>query len=603
MMEKVGSQVSQIGSGLLGQGAARQCYRSRGVVARIIGIITVSLLAGNSAFGQFIIQPLKLVVPVPPGKRVPVELMVENTTQNMTHKVDLSLADISQDGKGVWQPIGPDVKVEATPDGKKWVTIDADSLNPIRMDISNLRSCQSWLRLMQSQVEVRPGHRVPIQLFIDVPSGTRGYYCAALLARADLQAADIGGFTSSVQLEFVVPIIAQIQGRPEPQKVEVTDVGLEFRPESEEGPAASLVTLNVKNSGGTYSLLRGIARIWHKFGGHWRKLTDVDFAREISIIPGVEFQLSADTKIGLSAGEYRVQGFLYVDGREGDELTKELQFAGDPRVRSTAPQAALDLDPRELIIDTMPGQTRTNTLLIANASEEPITITVEAGLPDHMINAAAGDIRGDQFQCTDWLEIAPTQFTLQGYQRLNLRVLSKMPATATGANYYAAICFKAKHSDGTDAGKTDCRICVRNKAGQDMVLIQDFPTKFAELTPGRYLVTERYLNYGSTHIQPSCRAVLTSVGGNNDLIRRFNLTCDILNSSGVLLPLEARDFTGILDIGGVAPGRYRLTIQMTHDKGAPVERQEALEVVATPTGRTLRTVDINQIGGKVKIDL
>jgi hypothetical protein len=604
MMEMVGSRVSQVKARLFGRyGTAGDRRLARCVAGRIMGAMAVSLLASGSAFGQFVIQPLKLVVPVPPSKRVPVELMVENTTPNMTHTVSLSLADITQDANGIWQAIGPDAKIENGPDGKpKWATIDWEGLHPMRLDISNLRSCQSWLRLMQSQVEVRPSHRVPIQLFLDVPSGTRGYYCAALLARADLQAADVGGYTSNVQLEFVVPIIVQIQGRPEPQRVELTDVGLEFRPADEDGPAASLVSLDIKNSGGTYSLLKGIARIWQKFGGHWRKLTDVEFSKEISIIPGVEFRLKTDVGIPLGAGEYRVQGYLYVDGRQGADITKELQFPGDPRVRNTAPQAALDLDPRELIIDTVPGQTHMSTVLIANASEEPVTITVAAGLPDHMVNAAAGEIRGDQFQCTDWLEISPTQFTLQGYQRFNLRVLSKMPASATGANYYASVRFSAQHADGSEAGKTDCRVCVRNKAAQDNVLVNAFPVKFAELSPSRYLVTARFLNYGGTHIQPSCRAVLTSVG-TNELIRKLNLSSDILNQSGVLLPLEARDFTGILDVAGVPPGRYRLTVQLTHDKGDPVERQEGLEVVATPGGRAIRTVDINQIGGKVTIKM
>jgi hypothetical protein len=61
------------------------------------------------------------------------------------------------------------------PNGQILVNVGTD-LSPNIIDVSKCRerSCQSWLRLMQKKVSIRPLNRVPVQLVIDVPSGTRG---------------------------------------------------------------------------------------------------------------------------------------------------------------------------------------------------------------------------------------------------------------------------------------------------------------------------------------------------------------------------------------------------------------------------------------------
>ena len=592
MVERIGNQVTRVDAHLLGGQSMWEIAAGRTAVARIIGALILTLLVGSSAFGQFVIQPMKLVVPVAPGKRTPVALMLENTTNNTTQIVDLRLVDVAQDANGVWQAIEPDAVAVDGPNGARLVSVGTD-LSPNFVDISRLRSCQSWLRLMQNQIEVRPLNRETIQLVIDVPSGTRGYYCAALLAQALIGPQVVEGYMSNVVLEFLVPIIVEVQGRPERQNVELTDVGLEFRPQDERGPAATRVTLSINNSGGTYSLLKGYARIWGKLGGHWRKLADREFPSDISIIPGAEFRLRTDVGCALGAGDYRVEGYLFVDGAKGASTSKELTFQGDPRVRGGGKgTAALDMDQREVIVDTMPGQTRSASLLVVNASDEAVNVDLEVGLPEHMADRVAGNIRGDQFECASWLTVSPTKFTLEGHSRVNLRILSEMPSDAANPNYYAMIRMHAVYADGQEGGKTDCRVCVQNRKAQGSILIQGLPVRLAELTPGRYAVTAQFGNYGDTHLQPTCRAVLTAVS-NNEVIRKFNLSNDILSQSGLMLPLEMRSFTGVMDVSGVPTGNYRLTAVLIHDKGGDtVLKQIGLEVTATANGRAVRSVEL-----------
>lgn len=561
-------------------------------VARIIGAVVIMLLAGSEAFGQFVIQPMKVVIPVPPGRRAPIELWLENTTNNTTQDVDFRLVDVAQDPNGVWQAIEPDAVVVDGPNGSKLVSVGND-LSPNNVDISKLRSCQSWLRLPQATageaftMKVLPTHRVPIQLFIDVPSGARGYYCAALMAQALIGNQEIQGRTATVVLEFLVPIIVEVEGRPERQNIEVSDIGLKFRPQDDAGPAATLATLSVRNNGGTYSMIKGYVRVWGKLAGHWRKLVDKEFASDVSIIPGAEFTMKTDVGIPLGKGDYKVQGYLFVDGAQGSDITKELAFDGDPRVRGTRGTAALDMDKREVIIGTRPGQTRTETVLLVNASEEGVTVDLTLGLPDHMVDRVAGDVRGEQFDCSQWVEVSPAQFTLEPRGRINLRVVSKMPADASNANYYAMIGLRAKYTDGTDAGLTDCRICVQNANGTGNLLIQGLPVRLAEVSPGRYAVTAQFGNYGNVHLQPTCKAMLTSVA-TSEQIKKFNLGNDMLSASGLMLPLEMRSFSGVLDVSGVAPGLYRLTALLTTDKGETFQKQIGLEVTATADGKAVK---------------
>lgn len=578
MMEILGSQVIEVGRNVRNRQAAQSSFGGKAVMARIIGALAIMLVAGGSAFGHFIVQPMKMVVPVTPGKRVPLEVTIESMSNDKTDNVDLRITDIAQDANGVWQIIEPDST----------------------FDKSRLRSCQSWLHLAGNSVEVRPLARVPLRLYVDVPAGTRGYYCGALVAQALMQTAAADGVTTAMILEFVVPIIINVQGRPMPQKIQLTNADLQFRPQSMSSPAATFATLTVKNDGGTYSLLKAYSRVWGKFGGHWRKIADVQYPGDVSIIPGAEFTLRQDIGRPLPGGEYKVEGYLYVDGARADQLGREFEFKGDDRIREMKTEIALDLDTRQLTVETLPGQSRTGTILLVNASDDPVTVDVTVGLPEHMESTVWDNIRGDQFACTDWVQVAPPQFTLQARQRQNLRVSCNMPASATQANYYATVGLHAKYADGEEAGKTDAYVCVANRSGKQLVRIVGFPVNMAESAPGRYIVTARFGNFGDTHVQPSCQGVLTA-WGTNEVFKK--MVMESVGEGGAMLPLETRPFNGILDIAGVPAGRYRLTAALIYGKGETVQSQTVVEVSDTSEGKAIKQLDLSAVGGAVKIDL
>lgn len=604
MIRVFGGRVAQMDSHLLWHQTVRASSMKKRPVAWIIGIMAIVLLAGGSAFGQFLVQPMKMVVQASPGRRVPYKLIVENLNLNSTETVDFRIVDVTQNRDGVWTAIEPDVEVTEGPDGARWATVGPQNAI-FRVDLSKLRSCQRWLRLERDSLELRPAGRVPVTLYAEIPSGTRGYYCAAIVARTLIGLEETEGYSSAVLLEFLIPVIIEVEGRPARHKIELTDAGLEFQPQDANHPtAATYVTLDIKNEGGTYSFLKSYARVWGEWGGHWRKITDAEF-EDSSMIPGVDFHLKADVGRALPSGKYKVQGYLFVDGMPADQIAEEFEFEGDQRVAAAQADAALDLDPRELFIDTVPGQTRGTAITIMNASEETVIVDVELALPSHMPGAVLDQLRGDEFGCTAWLEVSPPQLKLRGRARQNLRVVSRMPkGGATLPNYYAMVKLHARYPDGSEAGTEEARVCVRNrKAADTSPQIAGTRLTTAEAAPGRYLVTAEFLNMGKTHVLPGCRAVLTTFPG-NALAREFQLSSESYRQRGNMLPLEKRSFTGVLDVSTMAPGTYRLTAILKHDKGGTAtERQTAVDVIREGQQRAIRVRNLSELGGPTKIAL
>ncbi len=560
-------------------------------VARLIGIITIVLLASGSVFGQFIVNPMKLNVPVQPRRRVPVSVTITNTLLDESQAIDLRIVDVTQDADGVWE------------------IIEVDDPNA---DASQLRSCRSWLTLERETVNLPPAQRAPVQMWVTVPAGRRGYFCAAILAAMRPRLAEYEGVTASMTLQFLIPVIVEVQGRPLPHDVSLKDAGLLFRRQTERAPAASLVNMVIENAGGTFSRLEGMARISVKWGGHWRRITEVKVPAEgdIGIIPNVTLNLKEDVGRPLPSGTYRIEGFLVVDGKRSDQIVREVEFKGDPRMITVAgSDAALDLDPRELSIDVIPGAMRTKTISVINASEETVLVNVRTALPAHMIatalpqNEQGRTMRGEEFGCTDWLTVSPEQFTLNGYGRQSLRITCQTPATEVSLpSYYSLVELLAKYPDGQPAGKTKGLVYVENREAEGAPRVDGVQLTFPEVAASRYLITARFGNFGNTHVMPRCRAVLTSVQG-GALQKQIQLSSEAYDQSGNMLPLEYRTFSGVLDVSTLTPGDYRLTAILEYDQGGNAQRQAAFRVADEGGTKSVQQVGLEDVGGPTIIRL
>jgi len=592
---------------LSGRRAAQARPGRRPVAAWIIGVLSVVLLGSGSAFGQLVIQPMKVELGVQPGKRFLQKLVFENLNANASEKVDFRIVGVTQDSDGIWQVIEPDTPIVEDPNGARWVTVRRSGQEEIRLDIQRLRSCQDWLRLDQGVMEVGPLQRRSIGLHVTVPPGKRGYYCAALMAVTNPREGLYEGVTTPVIFHYVIPVIIEVQGRPVRHEVKLTDVGLRFQPQQEFSPAATFLTLGIDNPGGTYSRLIGVARLWRKTGENWRKITEQRF-RDTGIIPGVTLNLKQDVGRALPSGKYKVQGYMFVDGQRGGMVEKEIDFAGDSRVVESRYDASLQLDPPERVIETFPGAMRTGTMRVVNASEDEVIVDVEAVLPEDMRQATITDplgltMRADQMGCGDWLQVSPKRFTLRGYGQRNLRIKCKMPESAARLpNHYATILLKASYPNGEPGGVTEGRVYVTTRGVQVAPRIIPTMLNVVETSTLRYLIRAQFSNAGLTHVLPRCRAVLTTKDPPRQVRKRIPLSsADLGRQTGNMLPCEKRLFSGVLDMSEATPGEYLLTAVLEYGAGDSEQKQIVLTVTEVGGQKSVEVTEA--IGEPVRIEL
>lgn len=545
--------------------------------SRLIWIIVIGvtlLISSYPAFGQFSVQPMQVELAVTPGKLVRSELIVQSFDPNDVHFIKLSVTELSQSKDGSWAIIEPNDLTDPNSEFNGF-------------DVSKLSSCKEWISLSPTEFTLDPWGRVPVVLTMRVQRGVRGFFGAGILATSSPMR---GVGDVSVVLRFFVPVIIEIQDRPQRPRVEATDIGLEFHEATEQYPAISAVTMDVKNDGGTYSRLKPAIRIWSFTEGHWRVITTTEF-QEQSIIPGVSLTLKGIIRKPLPSGKYKATGYLFVDGRRTKKIEKEIDFVGDKNVSGVAADAPLDLYPSDLTMDGLPGATRASTIKVYNASKETVNVRTALGLQSILGNNTMGDIRGIDLDCTNWIEVTPEQFTLRGEGGIQtLRVVNKMPENATTYPcYYSLLALWASYPDGKDAGYTTTNICVKNKQNDTGPSALALKLNPQDLGDSKYLVVARFGNIGLTPFVPiKVKAGLTMSNG----IHRVSTY--MMGNPSLMLPFEQREYSGVLDLSYASADLYRLTAAIEYAPGVWADKQIAVRVSVEGERRVLEVIGVEE---------
>jgi hypothetical protein len=462
-----------------------------------------------------------------------------------------------------------------------WIELDATDPNLSKFP---LRSCSSWVKLPPESIPVGAYKMVPFTVQIDVPAGTRGFYFAAIVASTEPRLIELDtGVVTQLQFQMVVPVVLEVQSMVMPAKVSLTDVAMTHRAATPEEPAMSFVTMNIDNTGGTFSALRPIVRLWGQSAGHWRKVAELNL-NETGILPGAKLKLRHEVGKPLPSGTYRMEGFLYVDSRRAGRVQKDLNFQGDAQIAPGGPiESPLDLEPSNSFLEIVPGATRSSSIQVVNNSEEGVTVNLELALPMDMRDRSNGrGVRGDDLSCADWVTVEPRQFTMRGYSRQNLRVVARMPKGASQYPcYYGTLRLRGSYADGQPAGMSETYICVQNKQVTSAPLVGATVLTIAETSPSRYLVTAGYMNGGETYVTPGCQGVLSVAGqAGVTTYKRFMMTSEGLGPKKLMLPFEARVFTGVLDVSEIPAGKYFVTSILSWPGGAVdgIQKQQVILV-------------------------
>ncbi len=562
-------QVMQVRAGLSGGRAGRAGGAGRGTSIRIIGLLTVVLLAADSTFADFFVQPMLLRMTVQPGKTYVKEMKLENSDPQAAETLTLRLAELTQKPDGSWTEL---------------------KVNDPNLSKAVIRSCRSWLTIPQKDIQVPAYGITPFNLRVDVPAGTRGFYFASIIATTAPRLIDTGtGVLTPVNVEMVIPIILEVQSLPPTRRIDLTGVGLDVQVQTEKAPAASNLTVDIANNGGTFSRLLPIVRISAQEGTHWRRISEVKLP-ELVIMPGVKLHVKQDVGQALPSGAYRLQGFLYVDGTRGATIQRDVAFKGDPRIPTIARgDIPMNIQPAPLFIEMIPGATRSASITVANGSEEEITIDAEVVLPEHMENAVAQGISGNDLSCAGWVTVTPTKFSLKGHNRRSIGIVAKMPKEATKyPSYYGNLKLRLSYADGKAAGTKSAWICLQNKPVVGTPSLESKVLTVSETSPSRYVVTGAFANAGATHVTSlTCQGYLSVVGGGATgaaIYKRFLMTCEAVGQTGILLPFESRSFSGVLDVSDVPVNEYYVTAVLKWPGGPSEGVQDQRVISVTEQG-------------------
>ncbi len=542
-------------------------------------VIALSVfVSGGSAFGQFIIQPMRMDLPLMPKQQFQTALSLQSFDPNEVHEIELTVVDLTQWEDGQWRIIEP---------------------NDTTFDVSGLSSCKSWISIPNNYVQIPPMRSARERINIKVPIRTRGFYAAGIIASVKPRPDLLGQF--GVRIRFLVPVLIDVQGRPMRHDITLKKMELESVPAQRENPATTHVIMSIDNNGGTRSHLKGFAQIKGFLDGHWREITTAEFTAA-SITPGAKLKLRANIGRTLPPAKYKVGGWLYVDGRRDQRITDEIDFAGDPSIKKVAADAPIDLNPTSISIESMPGATRIANIKVYNASDETVNVQAAIRLPQSLLGVAFGDLKGDDLDCTRWLSIEPRQFTLRSRTQQAIRIISKMPNNVSELNpcYYALLGFVSTYADGQSGGVTTAPITVANRNVNVEPYVYGMTLKPALKEGSEYYIVARYGNFGRIHFTPiRCRAAIVDGTGAPMAVATL-----ISRKTDMILPFEARDYSGVIDISGVPDGIYYLASELKYgpDRAEKADKQIGIRVMAQGGQKVIEVLQLQEeLGGKIEV--
>jgi len=542
-------------------------------------IVALSVfVSGGSAFGQFIVQPMRMDLPLMPRQRYETALSLQSFDPNEVHEIDLTVVDLTQQEDGQWLIIEPNDKV---------------------FDRSGLSTCKDWINVAREFVEIAPMKAARVKVKINVPTRTRGFYTAAIVASVRPRPGLDTQF--NVRVRFLIPIFIDVQGRPIRHDIKLKKMELESITAYKDKPATTHVIMSIDNNGGTRSHLKGFAKITGLLDGHWREITTAEFV-SASIIPGAKLKLRANIGKTLPPATYKVGGWLYVDGRRDQRIKDEMFFAGDPNIKQVAADAPIDLNPGSVSINSVPGATRVKPIKIYNASDEAVNVQVAVRLPQSLMGTAFGDLKGDDLDCTGWLEIEPKRFTLGSHKQKTISIKSKMPNNVSGLIpcYYAVLGFVSSYADGQSGGVTTAPISVANQNLNVDPYVHGMTLKPALKGGSEYYIVARYGNFGRIHFTPlRCRAAIIDLSGQPKAMASL-----ISRKTDMMLPLEARDYSGVIDITRVPVGTYRLAAELKYgpDLAERTDQQIGIRVMAQGGQKVIEVLQLQEeLGGKIEV--
>jgi hypothetical protein len=530
-------------------------------------VLAVLELSHGARAQGFMVKPTNIDLTPRPGQTLTMEIGVTNTGgRGEPVKIAAEVSELGQSPEGRW------------------------TLPDARMPKGNLaipHSCRGWTTVTPSAMEIPAMGSMPLTLRVKVPPTARGFYYAALLVHT-VPPKQATGIVTVLQL--VAPIQVTVQGPPARQRITLSDTGMRFQPRKESVPATTIATMNVGNAGETKGRVSGSIAVSYPSRAAWRRIVELPVDSVMSV-PGHDLQLPVDLKRRLPSGKYKLVSTLQVDGRRLGRTEKEIDFQGDPSVKTIAAEVSLAVDPPQVDVKATPGGRRSAVVMVRNPGEDPLQVTCEAVQPPALKGVALGTLIGDSFSCAPWVTVANPTFTLRGGGSQNVRLNVAFPEDAPErASYYADLMIHAAYPDGQPAGDVQTLIWVENAKVSAAPAGAPVKMTLTRQEKDSYVVAAQFANTGNTHYVPTATASV------DDAIGSAAVKANLETTSQLVLPLGTPQFSGALDFARVKPGMYLLNAVMTYGDQKTTKQSLPIKVEAK-AGRRIVTV-VEQSMGK-----
>jgi hypothetical protein len=240
---------------------------------------------------------------------------------------------------------------------------------------------------------------------------------------------------------------------------------------------------------------------------------------------------------------------------------------------------------------------------VYNASDETVNVQTAIGVSRYLQGAAFGELKGVNLDCTGWLKTEPQKFTLRSHTQQSIRIIAKMPDTVSASLpcYYAILGLSSSYADGQRAGVTTANICVANKNISVEPFVYGMKLRPALKEGSEYYIVAKFGNFGSIHFTPiRCRA------GVVDPLTSMPRVTTTLSSikTDIMLPFEARVFSGVMDFSDVPVGTYRLAAELQYGPALTqrASKQIGIRVMAQGGRKVIEVLQLQEdLGGKIEV--
>jgi hypothetical protein len=172
-----------------------------------------------------------------------------------------------------------------------------------------------------------------------------------------------------------------------------------------------------------------------------------------------------------------------------------------------------------------------------------------------------------------------------------MMITAKMPSPGVMYPcYYSLLALWVTYPDGQKAGVATANICLENNDVQVNPQATAISMKTNYLDNSQYLVVAKFANFGTIHFTPiKCRAIV--VAGTGEFKQTALLTSE---NSGIMLPLDVRVFSGLIDFDNVPAGIYRLVVGLEYAPNIRAEKQIGIRVSQEGDHKLVETIQMEE---------